>query len=61
MRVVEIAAGAGATPDSRIVILGGGAIGVLVAQVFAAQSFAPPRIAETNPLRRGMLDNIGIA
>ena len=61
VRVVEIAAGAGATPDSRIVILGGGAIGVLVAQVLAAQGFAPPRIAETNPLRRGMLDNIGVA
>jgi threonine dehydrogenase-like Zn-dependent dehydrogenase len=61
VRVVEIAGGAGATADSRIVILGGGAIGVLVAQVLAAKGFARPRIAETNPLRRGMLDNIGIA
>ena len=61
VRVVEIATSAGATPDTRIVILGGGAIGVVVAQVLAAQGFAPPRIAETNPLRRGMLDNLGIA
>ena len=55
VRAVEIAAGAGATADSRIVILGGGAIGVLVAQVLAAKGFARPRIAETNALRRGML------
>ena len=34
---------------------------MLVAQVLAAQGFAPPRIAETNPLRHGMLNNIGIA
>ena len=61
VRAVEIAAGTGATADSRIVILGGGAIGVLVAQVLAARSFARPRIAETNALRRGMLDNISIA
>ncbi len=61
VRVVEIAARAGAAADSRIVILGGGAIGVLVAQVLAANGFAPPRIAETNALRRGMLDNSGIA
>lgn len=61
VRAVEIAAGTGATADSRIVILGGGAIGVLVAQVLAAKGFARPRIAETNALRLGMLDNIGIA
>ncbi len=61
VRVVEIAARAGAAADSRIVILGGGAIGVLVAQVLAGHGFAPPRIAETNALRRGMLDNSGIA
>ena len=45
VRVSEIAARAGATVDSRIVILGGGAIGVLVAQVLAAKGFAWPRIA----------------
>ena len=61
MRAFAFAAGAGATPDSRAVILGGGAIGVIVAQVLAARGFARPRIAETNALRRGMLDNIGIA
>jgi len=61
VRVVEIAVRAGAVMDSRIVILGGGAIGVLVAQVLAAHGFAAPRIAETNVLRRGMLDAIGIA
>ena len=61
VRVVEIALRAGAVTDSRIVILGGGAIGVLVAQVLAAHGFAAPRIAETNALRRGMLDGIGIA
>ena len=61
VRVVEIAISAGAAADSRIVILGGGAIGVLVAQVLAARGFAAPRIAETNALRRGMLDGIGIA
>ena len=37
VRVVEIAVRAGAAPDSAIVILGGGAIGVLVAQVLAAR------------------------
>ena len=61
VRVVEIAVRAAAAPDSAIVILGGGAIGVLVAQVLAARGFAAPRIAETNALRRGMLDGIGIA
>ena len=61
VRVVEIVAAAGATPDSRIVILGGGAIGVLVAQVLTVKGFAQPRIAETNALCRGMLNNIGMA
>ena len=60
VRAVEIAAGAGATADSRIVILGGGAIGVLVAQVLAAKGFARPRIAETNGLRRAMLEELGL-
>ena len=61
VRVVEIAAQAGVAADSRIIILGGGAIGVLVAQVLAARGFAAPQIAETNALRRGMLDGIGLA
>ena len=57
---VRLARRAGADIDSRTVILGGGAIGLLCAQVMKAWGFAPPRIAETNQLRRGMLESLGL-
>ena len=60
VRVVRLALRAGVRTDSRSVILGGGAIGLLCAQVMKAYGFAPPRIAETNPLRRRTLDSLGI-
>ena len=58
---MDAAGGAALTQAVRPTHLGGGAIGVLVAQVLAAKGFARPRIAETNALRRGILDNIAIA
>ena len=60
VRTVRLARRAGADIDSRTVILGGGAIGLLCAQVMKAWGFAPPRIAETNQLRRGMLESLGL-
>ena len=60
VRVVRLAMRAGVRTDSQSVILGGGAIGLLCAQVMKAFGFAPPRIAETNPFRRQILDSLGI-
>ena len=60
MRTVGLAERGGATRDSRSVILGGGAIGLLCAQVMKAGGYAPPRIAETNSLRRVMLEELGL-
>ena len=60
VRTVRLARRAGAVADARTVILGGGAIGLLCAQIMKAWGFAPPRIAETNPLRRGMLESLGL-
>ena len=60
VRTVRLAERGGATRDSRSVILGGGAIGLLCAQVMKAGGYAPPRIAETNSLRRVMLEELGL-
>ena len=60
VRTVGLAERGGATRDSRSVILGGGAIGLLCAQVMKAGGHAPPRIAETNSLRRVMLEELGL-
>ena len=60
VRTVRLARRAGAGDDSRTVILGGGAIGLLCAQIMKAWGFAPPHIAETNSLRRGMLESLGL-
>ena len=60
VRTVGLAERGGARQDSRSVILGGGAIGLLCAQVMKAGGYAPPRIAETNSLRRSMLDGLGL-
>ena len=58
VRVVRLAQRAGVRTDARSVILGGGAIGLLCAQIMKAYGFAPPRIAETNALRRQTLDSL---
>jgi len=60
VRSVGLAERGGAKRDARSVILGGGAIGLLCAQVMKAGGFAPPRIAETNAVRRAMLDELDI-
>lgn len=60
VRTIGLAERGGAKRDSRSVILGGGAIGLLCAQVMKAGGHAPPRIAETNSLRRAMLKELGI-
>ncbi|MGC6454761.1 MAG: alcohol dehydrogenase catalytic domain-containing protein [Candidatus Puniceispirillaceae bacterium] len=60
VRTVGLAERGGAARDSRSVILGGGAIGLLCAQVMKAGGYAPPRIAETNSLRRTMLEGLGL-
>ena len=60
VRVVRLAQRAGVETDARSVILGGGAIGLLCAQIMKAYGFAPPRIAETNSLRRQTLDSLGL-
>jgi len=44
-----------ADKDQRMVVLGGGAIGLLSAMAAAAQGYRDIWIAETNPLRRDML------
>ena len=46
--------------DATIVVLGGGAIGLLAALVFEAYGYSDIWIAETNPLRRDMLEKIGV-
>ena len=45
--------------ECMIVILGGGAIGLLSALVFEAYGYGNIWIAETNPLRRAMLEDAG--
>lgn len=60
VRAVRLAERADAWDGARAVILGGGAIGLLCAQVMMAWGGAPPRIAETNPLRRRVLESLGI-
>ena len=60
VRTVGLTRRAGADAGSRTVILGGGAIGLLCAQIMKAWGFAPPRIAEMNKLRRGMLESLGL-
>ncbi len=60
VRTIRLAQRAGADADSSAVILGGGAIGLLCAQVMKAWGFAPPHIAETNALRRGILESLGL-
>ena len=60
VRTVVLARRGGSTPQDRVVGLGGGAIGLLCAQVLVAYGYAPPLVAETNPLRRATLDSLGI-
>jgi len=60
VRTVALGERGGAKRDSQTVILGGGAIGLLCAQVMKAGGYAPPRIAETNNLRRAMLEGLGL-
>lgn len=43
-------------PNAKIAVLGGGAIGLLSAMVFADKGVTDLWIAETNPLRRNMLE-----
>jgi len=43
--------------DTRVAVLGGGAIGLLAAKVYAHQGVKDLWIAETNPLRRKQLEN----
>jgi threonine dehydrogenase-like Zn-dependent dehydrogenase len=50
---------AGDNRDAAIVVLGGGAIGLLAALVFDAYGYSNIQIAETNALRRDMLEKIG--
>jgi len=45
--------------DAEVVVLGGGAIGLLGALVFSAYGYSRIRVAETNPLRRSMLEKAG--
>lgn len=45
-----------APADTRVAVLGGGAIGMLAAMVFASQKVRELWIAETNPLRRELLE-----
>ncbi|MDA9597930.1 alcohol dehydrogenase catalytic domain-containing protein [bacterium] len=51
---------AGDNRDAAIVVLGGGAIGLLAALVFDAYGYSNIQIAETNALRRDMLEKIGV-
>lgn len=60
VRTVVLARRGGSGPRDRVVVLGGGAIGLLCAQVLIAYGYAPPLVAETNPLRRAVLDQLGI-
>ena len=60
VRTVRLAQRAGAGANSSVVILGGWAIGLLCAAVMKAWGLAPPHIAETNALRRGMLESLGL-
>ena len=60
VRVVRLAQRTGMGPDVRSVVLGGRAIGLLCAQVMKAYGFAPPRIAETNRIRRKTLESLGL-
>jgi 2-desacetyl-2-hydroxyethyl bacteriochlorophyllide A dehydrogenase len=50
---------AGADRDAAVVVLGGGAIGLLSALVCAAYGYHRIWIAETNPLRRAKLERAG--
>lgn len=45
--------------DRNVTILGGGAIGLMAALVFRHYGFSAIRIAETNPLRRALLEQLG--
>jgi len=48
-------------PEAAVVILGGGAIGLLAAFVFRHEGFANIRIAETSPHRRALVEDLGLA
>ena len=45
--------------DASIVVLGGGAIGLLAALVFSTYGYSNIQIAETNPVRRKLLERLG--
>lgn len=48
-----------AEKDARIVVLGGGAIGLLAAFVFSNYGYNNIQIAESNPVRRNLLERLG--
>ena len=60
VRAVHLARGCGAETDSRTVVIGGGAIGLLCAMVMRAGGFDAPHIAEPNALRRRAFDGLGL-
>jgi len=59
VNAVNQAMGQIADPSARIVVLGGGAIGLLAAMVFDNHGFVDIQIAETNPVRRRMIEQLG--
>ena len=48
------------TPHERVVILGGGAIGLLAAYVYRHHGYQHIAIAETSPVRREMLEKLAL-
>ena len=59
VNAVNIAMARNDDRDKAVVVLGGGAIGLLGAMVFAHHGFTNIWIAETNPFRRNMLAALG--
>ncbi len=59
INAVNQAAGHTAEKDAHIVVLGGGAIGLLAALVFNNYGYSNIQIAETNPVRRNLLERLG--
>jgi threonine dehydrogenase-like Zn-dependent dehydrogenase len=59
VNAVNQAARQNTNKSASIVVLGGGAIGLLAALVFSHHGYANIRIAETNKVRRALLERIG--